>query len=467
MQCWPAVPALTRALGAWCVAAVAATAARAQPVPAPETLVFRHVAVVDVGAGRVRPDMAVAVARGRITRIAPEGVTPDDARPAGAAAVVVDGRGKFLIPGLWDSHVHLTKLGPGALAAFLANGVTSVRDMGSDLAEVARWRHEIAAGTRPGPRIMTAGQMLESPANVARMQREGTVEPVDRLRVPVGSPAAARVVVARLAAGGADLVKVRTVQDVATLRAIAAARAHGLTLAGHSVAPPDTLIAAGMADVEHVLAYPPLAGSAAERRALDARLRAAGVWMGTTTVNFDGSLLVPYATAAARLRNDTLRRYVSRYLAADWAEQVEEKRPPEGAAALADFRRTLPQVLRDLRELHAAGVRLLAGSDAAVVFMYPGWSLHGELASLVAHVGLTPAEALRAATVNPAAFFGLDHEPGAVAPGYRADLVLLTGDPLADVRHTRDIAGVVRDGRWYDRAALDALLARAAREAQP
>jgi len=125
--------------------------------------------------------------------------------------------------GNWDSHVHLTKLGASSLPVFIANGVTSVRDMGSDLAEVLQWRRDIVSGTRVGPRIKTPGQILESAANVERMKREGTVEPVDRIRISVGSPEDARDAVTRLADGGADFLKVRTVADEATLRAIAAA----------------------------------------------------------------------------------------------------------------------------------------------------------------------------------------------------------------------------------------------------
>lgn len=435
--------------------ALTAGAARAQA-----TLVFRNVAVVDLDGGTVRPDMIVEVANGRVTRVEPAAGQP---APASAQATVVDGRGKFLIPGLWDSHVHLTKLGAAGLPAFVANGVTSVRDMGSDLAEVLQWRLEIESGARPGPRIRTAGQILETRVNVERMKREATVEPVDRLRIPIGTPAEAQAAVGRLARTGADLLKVRSVADVATLRALVdAARVHGLSLTGHPVAPPDTLIDLRMGSVEHLLTFPPLTSPPAERRALFERMRDAKVWMGTTTVNVEGSILVPYRTAIARLRTDPLRRFVSRYLASDWLEQVEEKKLPEAATATAAYKRELPNLLRDLREMHAAGVSFLAGSDAGVAFMYPGFSLHGELESLVRRVGLKPVEALRAATVNPAAFFGLEQELGAIRPGYRADFVLLNGNPIEDIRRTRQIAGVARDGRWFDRAALDALLERSA-----
>lgn len=423
-------------------------------------ILFRNASVIDVETGTIRRDMTVEVSADRITRVQENGGA--EARNA----TVVDATGKYLIPGLWDSHVHLTKLGESSLAAFVANGVTSVRDMGSDLAEVQQWRRDIEAGRRPGPRIRTSGPVLESRANVARMKREQTVEPVDRIRLPVGTPAEADAAVARLADAGADFLKVRTVADAQTFTAIAsAARARGLKLTGHPVARPAGLIEAGMASVEHLLAFPPLAMPADQRRALFERLRAAGLRIGTTTVNVENSILVPYETALERLRNDPHRRYVRSYLAADWAEQVEEKKGPDGVRAIEMYARALPGLLRDFREMHAAGVQFLAGSDAAVVFVYPGFSLHGELESLVRHVGLSPVDALRAATLHPAAFFGLERELGAIRVGHRADLVLLDANPLQDIRHTQRIAGVVRRGTWFDRAALAELLERAAREA--
>src|SRR3954469_3412312 len=143
-------------------------AALLQSARAERPTAFWKVSVVDTAAGTTRAGMVVEVAAGRISRVAPATGAPP------ANAVVVDGAGKFLIPGLWDSHVHLTKLGASSLPVFIANGVTSVRDMGSDLREVLQWRRDIVSGTRVGPRIKTPGQILESAANVARMKREGT-----------------------------------------------------------------------------------------------------------------------------------------------------------------------------------------------------------------------------------------------------------------------------------------------------
>ena len=423
---------------------------------------FWNVSVIDLDTGSVRAGMVVSIQGGRITRV-------ESARgPKPADATIIDGAGRYLIPGLWDSHVHLTKLGAPALLAFVANGVTSVRDMGSNLAQVRQWRSDVESGARIGPRIKTSGQILESRANVERMKRERTVEPVDRIRMPVGTAEEAKAAVALLADAGADFIKVRTIADAGTFSAIAAAaRARGLSLAGHPVASPDALIQARMASVEHLLTFPPLdALSVDERRKLFERLRDANVRLGTTTVNIENSVLVPYEDAVARLQSDPLRRYVTDYLAADWAEQVEEKKGPEAAGGIQTYVKALPSLFRDLREMHAAGVKFLAGSDAAVVFIHPGFSLHGELESLVRNVGLAPVEALRASVVNPAAFFGLERELGAIRAGYRADLVLLERNPLEDIRRTRQIRGVMRDGQWFDRKALDGLLERAAREAR-
>lgn len=108
---------------------------------------------------------------------------------------IVEGRGRFLLPGFWDAHVHLSKIGAQALPLFVANGVTSVRDMGGDLDEVLGWRHEIATGTRTGPRIIAPGPMFESASNVERMKREGVVEPVARTRIPLSSASDAEALV--------------------------------------------------------------------------------------------------------------------------------------------------------------------------------------------------------------------------------------------------------------------------------
>jgi len=406
--------------------------------------------------------MVVEVESDRIVSVQPVGERekPDEGK-------VIDGTGKFLIPGLWDCHVHLTKLGPSSLPLFLAHGVTSVRDMGSDLAEVVEWRRQIAAGDRVGPRIKTSGQIMESASNVERMIRQQTVEPVERLRIPLSGPDDAAAAVRKLAIGGADFIKVRTVPDEATFRALAeASKAEGLQLTGHPVASPAVLAEVGMASLEHFLTITPIE-SADERQLLYNRLLQSGVRMSTTTINLDNSVLLSHSKAEERLRTDPQMKYVGDYLRRDWQEQVEERSGAGAEEHLAAIRQLRTLMFRDLREMKDAGVEFLAGSDAAVVFMYPGSSLHGELESLVRNVGMTPAEALRAATINPAAFFGMKDDLGSVEGGQLADLVLLSGNPLKDISNSNQIVGTMARGRWFDRAALDDLMRMAEHQARP
>ena len=318
------------------------------------SVAITHVTVINPRDRSVQADRTVVVEGERIRAVLAGSMAP----PKGAR--VIDGTGKFLIPGLWDAHVHLTKAGVLSLPLFVANGVTSVRDMGSDFQEVADWRARIAAGKLIGPRIKTSGQILESRANVERMKREGTVEPVDRIRLPIANAEEGRAAVARLAALGVDHIKMRTTPDPDTLRAVAdeAHRRH-LPFAAHPVAPPEELLRAGLRSVEHLIAFPPLdARTESERRELFRRMADAGTFLSLTQVNIAGSILVPYEAAKRRVEDaqgkiDPHRKYVCGYLVRDWREQVEENKD----SPLGDLRKALPGLYRDVREMRAAGVR--------------------------------------------------------------------------------------------------------------
>jgi predicted amidohydrolase YtcJ len=433
-----------------------------QYLPA-QILAVRNVTIINPHDRAVQPAMTVLVEGQRILAVQPASA------PVSNTARLIDGKGKFLIPGLWDAHVHLTKAGVLSLPLFVANGVTSVRDMGSNFQEVSDWRRQIEAGKFLGPRIKTSGQIIESRANVERMKREATVEPVDRIRLPVANAEEGRAAVARLAALGVDHIKMRTTPDVDTFRAVAEeARRRRLPFTAHAVAPPEELLRAGLSSVEHVLAYPPLDGrSAADRRALFRQMSRSGMFMSVTQVNIEGSVYLPYAEGTRRLDDlrgkiDPVRRYVCGYLLADWREQVEEKKD----SPLEVFRRQLPGAYRDLREMREADVPFLAGTDVGVAFMYPGFTFHDELQGLVKELGFTPMEALRIAAYHPAVFYSLEKELGSIAPGQAADLVLLDADPLADIGNTRRIRGVMVRGRWLDRAELDRQLQQIERRAR-
>lgn len=422
-----------------------------------QTTAITDVTVIDPRTHAVLAHRTVVIEGDRIKEIKAASEEP----PRGAH--LISGRQKFLIPGLWDAHVHLSKSGVLSLALFVTNGVTGVRDMGSDLREVAEWRSRIKAGTLIGPRIKTAGYYLESRANVDRMKREGTVEPVDRLRIGVANPAEGRAAVARLAREGADHIKMRTTPDQDTFRAVGdEAKQQGLPFTAHPLAPPEELMRAGLRSVEHVLAFPPVDGTAEERRALFQQMARQKLFMSDTSVNLDALISMPYTEVKRHVddsdgRVDVRRKYVCGYLIADWREQVEELKDPAAVKGYASVRQALPRLDRDIREMREAGVQFLAGTDTGVLLMYPGFSLHDELRKLVRDLGFTAMQALQIATSNVASFYDQEPQFGAIGAGQAADLVLLDADPLADIANTTKIRGVMAQGRWLDRAALDTL----------
>jgi predicted amidohydrolase YtcJ len=353
--------------------AVFSLAALCGPALRAETFAIAHVTLIDGTGNPARSDMTVLVDGSRIAAVQPAAKAriPDDAR-------VVDGRGKFLIPGLWDMHAHLAKAGAGALPLFVANGVTSVRDMGGDFAEVLNWKSEIDNGKRLGPRIKTAGPILESAKHVEGMKRGGTVEPVERTRIGVANAEQADAAVAFVAKLGVDFVKVRTVESLETYRAIAeAARRAGLPLVGHPVAAPEEMIRAGQRSVEHSLL--PGIGNRTElqRSELFQQYVAAGIAAVPTLVIGEKSLAVRQDDASRLVDDrggkfDPRRKYLSGYLIEDWREQVAERK----SGLPIDYQK-LAASLRPLwQEMHRAGVRILPGTDVGVVLIYPGFSLH-------------------------------------------------------------------------------------------
>ena len=418
-----------------------------------------NVTVIDPRSGTVTARSTVLITGDSIHKIGPAKTTtiPKEYER-------VDGTGRYLIPGLWDCHVHLTKAGENSFPLFLANGVTSVRDMGSDPEEVMAWRRRIESGTLLGPRIKLSGRILESKANVDRMKREGGVEPVDRIRFPISNPSDARLAIDQMKLLGVDHIKVRTVTDAETFNAMAvAAKAAGLKLTGHALFEPHQLVGK-LQSVEHLVAYPPLDQmNEVARRQLFQAMRDHGTWMSTTLTNIEGSLLVSYQRAKALLmdeqgRLDPRRRYIGGYLLSDWREQVEEKNDPEQSKMEGILRNQLPGFYRDFRQMKEEGVMFLAGTDVAVAFIYPGFSMHQELEVYPSKLGFSPMETLRIATYNPAHFYEIETKQGSIVIGQAADLVLLDRNPLDDIRNTKSIRAVISRGKLLSRSRLNQLL---------
>lgn len=455
------------------------------PVPPPamgdtvgQPLAIVHVTVVDVAARSVEaarlPDRTVLVRHGRIAAVGPSRHVrvPGDAR-------VVDGRGRYLVPGLWDAHSHVGYAGPSALPVYAAHGVTTLRDLGGRLPDLLAWRRRIDAGTLVGPDLYVAGPVVEGAwwlDAVTGMLRRDTVlgafpflEASPRLRV--ASPAEAHAAVDSLQRMGADLVKFRNLRGDEVRALASRGRRLGMPVVGHAPArvPLGEAADSGVRSIEHVetamLRLPDTA--VAVRRAEYARLARAGAAITPTLLTDVAYRQTPDSVARAVIadtanRLDRRRRWVSRDLLDFWRFGLDIKRLEGPADHAASHRRQVA----DLRLARGAGVPILVGTDFGVSLVYPGASVHDEMRLLVREGGLSPFEVLRGATILPARSIGVEGRVGAVAPGLEADLVLLDVDPLRDVRNVARIRSVVLDGRLFTRAELDALLEEGARMAR-
>ena len=424
------------------------------------TIAIRDVTVVPLTDRGSAAGQTVVIQDGRIVEIGPVASVPV---PSGAS--IIDGTGKYLIPGLIEMHAHTSKTRASALGLYLVHGITTIRDQGSEHAEVLRWRREIRAGSRVGPRMLIAGPYLESLRNIERMRRdppESRVEPFERARIAIGSPEDARRVVDSLAELDLDHFKVRTVQDAETYLALThAVHAHGKRLTGHIPVPSHRLfLEAGQDGVEHGFIDTLDSLSTEARQAFWRELAGRDIGVVPTLVVYPEAVFRPISYFHSLLADTTgaihpLRPYLSKFLLLDWREQLEEA-VPERRKALEPI---WSSSLRQVREMREAGVRVMAGSDVAVLNIFPGPSLHEELRLFVDSVGMTPADALASATRETAEWLGLADSIGTIAPGKVADLVLLDADPLIDIKNTRRIAAVVLRGQLYRREDLDGLLA--------
>jgi imidazolonepropionase-like amidohydrolase len=418
-------------------------------------IAIRNVTVVPATGGPSMPASTVLIRGDRIAALGPASrmTIPADAR-------VVDGTDKFLMPGLIDMHVHVSKTRSSALGLFVTNGVTTVRDMGGDYEELRQWRSEVATAKRVGPRILMPGPILESPANIARMRKDPPserVEPFERMRIAVGSPEEARATIARLAATEIDFVKIRTVHDRETYLTLNdAASAHGLPLVGH--VPPYSAAAvleAGQDGVDHGFFRAFDKETREERLAVWRRFAAAGVPV-VPTLAVGEAILTPLERLRAIVDDDAgtvepRRRYLSKFLILDWREQFTE----QSVDGQEEFRKIADQGALAVREMHEAGMDLLAGTDTGVINLFPGSSLHDELALFVKVVGMTPSEAIERATRRSARFLRIGDAVGTVERGKIADLILIDADPLIDIANTRRISAVILRGQYYDRAGLE------------
>jgi imidazolonepropionase-like amidohydrolase len=446
------------------------TVSTGEPKSAP--IVITHATIINPGTSSVQANQTVVITGDRITSISEteQFQAPKNAR-------VLDARGQYLIPGLWDMHVH-SAFGdwfPGGrdiiLPLFIANGVTGARDMGGDTPILLQWRKEIADGRIIGPRMVISGPMLDG------------YLPDGKLRFPssvaITTPASAVAAVDLLKTEGVDFIKVQSViSHDAYLAAAAEAHRKGLPIVGHV---PDKVriaevVEAGQKSIEHLMGIfegcskeedkfikgegsLKLLLTTQDQQRCDSLIKLLSqnqTWQVPTLAWQRGGTFLDQRD----LKHQPLDKYVPAYWRdVTWRRFTEEMMLDLLRDPLELRQDYFARNLQMVGAMHRAGVPFMAGTDTAPgVYIMPGFSLHDELANFV-EAGFTPMESLETATSNPAKFLGMEGRLGSVEPGKIADLVLLSANPLEDIRNTQKINAVVADGRLFDRVALDQILA--------
>lgn len=422
-------------------ATLAPAAAPAQEAP----VAFRDVAVLSMTSDSVEPGRTVIVEDGRIAWVGPAGKAriPE-------SAVVVEGDGRVLMPGLADLHVHA---GSADMPLFLANGVTTIREMNGTPGHLALG-DSIDAGLALGPRMVVVSPLLAGEEQPWRHELVPDAETAYRLAHEADEL-------------GYRALKVYDGLSREAYRALAeASETLSIPLVGHvpEAVGLEGVFEAGQRTIEHVeqIVYATVGHDPDPARipGIAARVAESGTWVVPTLAAQKMISLRGTAAYDARMNAPEVR-YVPKNLQGWWGSLRKPADAPDPGPD--DPRRRRAEAFyafqRDLTAaLHEAGVPLLAGTDTPNPLLVPGFSIHDELAALV-DAGLAPIEALKAATADGARFLGEEGEWGVVAPGAAADLVLVEANPLEDLGTLERPAGVLVRGRWLDRAALDRMLA--------
>lgn len=446
-----------------------------KPDIASDQLVITNVNVVDVRAGQIGHNLTVILKNGHISSVAKVALIG-----SGRDIRVVNASGKFMIPGLWDMHVHTAG---GSAPAWdekivypleIVNGVTGVRDMGGDVALLTRRRDRIAKGELFGPHLMLAGPFLSTGKS-------------DEQTIAVNNPVEGRQAVEAVKKQKLDFVKILSLSHDSYVAVAQESQKEHISFVGHV---PDSVSvaeasASGQRSIEHLSGFF-LSCSGKEGELRQRRLEALAkrdwatyhatemqamssydsdkayglflqlvdnsTWQVPTLIwdQADAHIDDPALTTDVRLK------YVPASVRAQWDPAILLKRTtPE---RLADLKQEAARYIELARAMRRAGVPFMAGSDGPDPYVYPGFSLHDELELLV-KAGFSNLQALQAATFNPALFMGKLDEYGSVDRGRVADLVLLDADPLDDIRNIRKIDSVIVGGRLFTREDLDKMLA--------
>jgi hypothetical protein len=448
--------------------------AEAEPKDPPEMLIFTNVNVVNTREGGIEQGVTVVITKDRITGVGKVGFVPERRN-----LHVINANGKYMIPGLWDMHVHSAFISSAwdervIYPLYIANGITGVRDMGGDPDVLDRRRGRIKSGELLGPHLVLAGPFLAGGKS-------------DQQTIAVNTPEEARHAVDTVEGRGEDFVKILSNIPRDSYFAIAEEAAkQKISFVGHvpySVSVREAVMA-GQRSIEHLTgillacssheedlraqeitalashdyaAYQKLSRQVmatydqAKANALFLQIANSSTWQVPTLVWTQASSRIDYPN----LEGDPRLKYVPVSVRRQWnpATLMKNTSPEE----LAELKLEAARLVEVVKATHEAGGRFMAGSDGPDPYVFPGFSLHDELEWLVKS-GFTPLQALQAATFNPALFLGRLDNYGVVEREHAADLVLLDANPLQDIHNTRKIFGVVLDGKYYSRGGLDKML---------
>ena len=454
------------------------------PVTQPTSLAFTHVTIIDMTGTLPKSDMTVVVTGNRITALGQTGKIriPKEAQ-------IINATGKFLIPGLWDMHFHL-KESERTFPLFIANGVTGVRNTGGDFQKLFEWREAVASGRLLGPRIVACGPVIDGP-NPANPDHA----------IPVSNAEEGREAVDFLKRNGADFVKVYDgIPRDAYFAIVAEAKIQGLPFVGHipSAITMTEASNAGQKSIEHLGTFfegsstaetelrnwPPSLVKNGDFSVIPARIAARGNrTLDTYSVQKSAQLLAllvknktwQVPTLLAKQVNtfvdeiskvqDPHYKYIPASVREGWRPDKNffyRYRTPE---FIAYQKRLFQKEMETVDAMQHAGVPIMAGTDGGA-YTVPGFGLHQELALLV-KAGLTPMEALQAATINPAKFLGESDTLGTVEQGKIANLILLEANPLEDISNAGRINAVVVTGRFFPKTVLRMMLANVEKAANP
>ncbi len=405
------------------------------PVHTVSYTVIQNTNIVDVIAGRIIPHQTIIIKDSLISKI-----FRHNNQKFPANAKIIDGKNKFLMPGLWDMHFHLAWDSANDRALFnilLQYGITGIRDMGGSLTILNKFKNEVRNNKQIGPEIFGAGPIIDGNPPVQK-----------DFSLPVDSLTDITFQLDSLKNNGTDFLKVYSLLREPEFKKIADySKANHIPFAGHlsEYIESEIAIKLGQKSIEHLNRLDEIWIKDKERmKALVKLMRDNNTWLCPTIIIY--YLKLHMADSAAIIPE--LEKYINPQLKNEWAAAKQARiKKFSNKEELHKQEALLKQQMNLLAFLYSQKIKLLAGSDfAGMPFVYPGIGLHKEL-ELMVQSGIPAAEVLKAATINPSVYLGIENKYGSVAPGKYADLILLNKNPLANIKNTLTIFKVFKKGR--------------------